>query len=82
VLEAPATTENAARVFHVFAAGQRAVEGTGHSHLQDSHHDQGIAFLRQALATYQRIGVPAARRVQDTLASHGSLTGQGRYTDG
>jgi hypothetical protein len=29
------------------------VEGTGHSHPQDSHHDQGIAFPRQALAIYQ-----------------------------
>jgi tetratricopeptide (TPR) repeat protein/transcriptional regulator with XRE-family HTH domain len=56
----------------------RALEGTGRSHLQDGHHDQGIAFLRQALAIYQRIGAPAARRVHDTLASHGSLTAQDR----
>jgi class 3 adenylate cyclase/tetratricopeptide (TPR) repeat protein len=54
----------------------RALEGTGRSHLRDGHHDQAIAFLRQALAIYQRIGAPAARRVRDTLASHGRLTGQ------
>ena len=55
----------------------RALEGTGHSHLQDGHHDEGIAFLRQALAIYQRIGAPAARRVHDTLASHSRPAGQG-----
>jgi len=56
----------------------RALEGTGRSHLQDACRDEGIAFLRQALAIYQRIGAPAARRVCDALASQGSLNGQGR----
>jgi len=30
----------------------------------------GAAHLRQALAIYQRIGAPAARRVQQTLQNH------------
>jgi tetratricopeptide (TPR) repeat protein/transcriptional regulator with XRE-family HTH domain len=54
----------------------RALEGTGRSHLHDGYHDEGIVFLRQALAIYQHIGAPATRRVRDTLASQGSLTGQ------
>ena len=45
----------------------RALEGIGRSHLRDGHPSQAAAFLRQALAIYQRIGTPAARRVQETL---------------
>jgi hypothetical protein len=67
-----------ARQFGVPLEEARALEGTGRSHLHDGDHDQAIVFLRQALAIYQRIGAPAARHVCDTLASHGSLTGQDR----
>ena len=56
----------------------RALEGIGRSHLHDGHDSEGTACLRQALAIYQRIGSPAARRVQQTLhdhhARHDSLT--------
>ena len=45
----------------------RALEGIGRSHLQDGHASEGTACLRQALAIYQRIGSPAADRVQQTL---------------
>jgi hypothetical protein len=45
----------------------RALEGIGRSHLQDGHNSQATACLRQALAIYQRIGAPAALRVQHTL---------------
>ena len=49
----------------------RALEGLGHSHLQDGHPGQAAAHLQQALAIYQRIGTPAARRVQQTIHNHG-----------
>ena len=49
----------------------RALEGIGHSHLQDGNPAEGAAHLRQALAIYQRIGTPAAQRVQETLRQHG-----------
>ena len=45
----------------------RALEGIGHSHLQDGNPSRAAAHLRQALAIYQRIGSPAARRVEDAL---------------
>ena len=48
----------------------RALEGLGHSHLHDSNPGQASAHLQQALAIYQRIGAPAARRVQQTMANH------------
>ena len=48
----------------------RALEGIGHSYLQDGTTDEGAAHLRQALAIYQRIGAPGARRVQETLLQH------------
>jgi Tetratricopeptide repeat len=48
----------------------RALEGIGHSHLQDGNPGEGIAHLKQALAIYQRIGAPRARRVQETLRQH------------
>jgi tetratricopeptide (TPR) repeat protein/transcriptional regulator with XRE-family HTH domain len=49
----------------------RALEGIGHSHLRDGDRTQAAAPLRDALATYQRLGSPAARRVEETLAQHG-----------
>jgi tetratricopeptide (TPR) repeat protein len=48
----------------------RALEGLGHSHLQDGHPGQAAAHLQQALTIYQRIGAPAARRVQQTIQNH------------
>jgi hypothetical protein len=45
----------------------RALEGTGRSHLRDGHASEGTACLEQALAIYQHIAAPAARRVQETL---------------
>jgi hypothetical protein len=50
----------------------RALEGIGHSHLQDGNHGEGIAHLKQALVIYRRIGTPGARRVQETLRQHAS----------
>ena len=47
-----------------------ALEGLGQSHLQDGDPGQAAAHLRQALTIYQRIGAPAARRVQKTLHDH------------
>jgi hypothetical protein len=48
----------------------RALEGIGRSHLQDSNPDQAATHLQQALAIYQRIGSPGARRVRETLRQH------------
>jgi len=48
--------------------GTRA--GGGHSHRQDGNPGEGLAHLKQALAIYQRIGTPRARRVQETLRQH------------
>jgi hypothetical protein len=48
----------------------RALEGIGHSHLQDGNPSEGIAHLTQALVIYQRIGTPGARRVQETIRQH------------
>jgi tetratricopeptide (TPR) repeat protein len=47
----------------------RALEGIGNSHLQEGNPSQAVAPLRQALTIYQRIGAPAAERVQETLRS-------------
>jgi hypothetical protein len=44
-----------------------ALEGIGHSHLRDGHPGEGTASQEQALAISQRIGSPAARRVEETL---------------
>jgi len=49
----------------------RALEGIGHSHLREGHPDQAAAQLLQALTIYQRMGVPAARRVRQALQDHG-----------
>jgi len=45
----------------------RALEGIGNSHLREGNPGHAAAHLRQALTIYQRIGAPAARRVQETL---------------
>ena len=49
----------------------RALEGIGQCHIQNDDPGQAAAYLRQALAIYQRIGAPHARRVQETLHRHG-----------
>jgi tetratricopeptide (TPR) repeat protein/transcriptional regulator with XRE-family HTH domain len=48
----------------------RALEGLGRSYIQKGDRAQAAAHLEQALAIYQRIGVPAAHRVQKTLEDH------------
>ncbi len=48
----------------------RALEGIGRS-LLGRDPAEAATRLRQALAIYQRIGVPDARRIQDTLTQHG-----------
>ena len=48
----------------------RALEGIGRCHLQDGHDQEGTTQLEQALAIYQRIGAPGARRVQQALSDH------------
>jgi tetratricopeptide (TPR) repeat protein/transcriptional regulator with XRE-family HTH domain len=49
----------------------RALEGIGHSYVRDGHAGEATAQLEQALTIYQRIGAPAARRVQETLLQLG-----------
>ena len=49
----------------------RALEGIGQSHVQEGNPSQAAATLRDALAIYQRIGSPAAGRVEETLRQHG-----------
>jgi tetratricopeptide (TPR) repeat protein len=48
----------------------RALEGLGQSHLQDANPGRADAYLQQALTIYQRIGAPAARRIQQTIQNH------------
>jgi transcriptional regulator with XRE-family HTH domain/tetratricopeptide (TPR) repeat protein len=48
----------------------RALEGLGQAHLLDGNPGEAAAQLRQALAIYQRIGAPAAWRVQETIQNH------------
>jgi len=48
----------------------RALEGLGRSHLQDGNLGEAAGHLQQAVTIYQRIGAPAARRVQKTLQRH------------
>jgi tetratricopeptide (TPR) repeat protein len=48
----------------------RALEGIGNTHLQEGNPAQAAAHLQQALTIYQRIGAPAAQRVQETLQNH------------
>ena len=59
-----------ARDFRVPLEEARALEGLGQTHIQDGNPGQAAAHLRQALTIYQRIGAPAARRVQETLHNH------------
>jgi hypothetical protein len=49
-----------------------ALDGIGRSLL---HEDpaEAAAYLREALAIYERIGSPDARRVKDTLSEHSLL---------
>jgi tetratricopeptide (TPR) repeat protein/transcriptional regulator with XRE-family HTH domain len=49
----------------------RALEGMGNSYLHDGNRTEAAPYLGQALAIYQRVGVPAAGRVQETLLRHG-----------
>lgn len=53
----------------------RALEGLGQAYLQDGNPGEAAAYLEQALSIYQRIGVQAARHVQETLHHHGLTTG-------
>ena len=76
-----------ARDFSAALEEARALEGLGQSHLQDGNPGQAAAHLRQALTIYQRIGAPAARRVQETLHNHRLASAlpvapPGRHTDG
>ncbi len=54
----------------------RALEGIGQCHVQNDDLGNGVAYLRRALAIYQRIGAPHARRLQEILAQPGQLTNQ------
>jgi class 3 adenylate cyclase/tetratricopeptide (TPR) repeat protein len=59
-----------ARGFGVPLEEARALEGIGRTFLgQDAA--EAAARLRQALAIYERIGVPGAQRVRDVLYEHG-----------
>jgi hypothetical protein len=49
----------------------RRLEGIGHSYLRVGNPAQAAAPLRDALAIYQRIGSPAAQRVEEALRQHG-----------
>jgi tetratricopeptide (TPR) repeat protein/transcriptional regulator with XRE-family HTH domain len=53
----------------------RALDGLGHGYLQDGDLGQAAAHLAQAFAIYQRIGVPAAQRVQKTIEEHALTPG-------
>ena len=48
----------------------RALEGLGRACLQDGNPGEAAEHLTQALKIYERIGLPAARRVQQTLQKH------------
>jgi Tfp pilus assembly protein PilF len=52
----------------------RALEGLGHCLLQDGKPGDAAAHWQQALTIYQRIGVPDALRIQETLRQHGITT--------
>ena len=53
----------------------RALEGIGHSYLQDGDPSQATIHLQQALALDQRIGSPDARRVYEALSQYGLQQG-------
>jgi tetratricopeptide (TPR) repeat protein/transcriptional regulator with XRE-family HTH domain len=59
-----------ARDLHAPLEEARALEGLGQTHLQDGNPGRAAAHLRQALMIYQRVGAPAARRVQETIQTH------------
>jgi tetratricopeptide (TPR) repeat protein len=48
----------------------RALEGTGRSLLSDNTEEAAV-HLRRALAVYEEIGAPGARRIRDALNEHG-----------
>ena len=48
----------------------RALEGIGNSYLRDGNPSQAAAHLQQALTIYRRIGVPGAKRIEETLRHH------------
>jgi class 3 adenylate cyclase/tetratricopeptide (TPR) repeat protein len=48
----------------------RALEGTGHTFLPDNP-EEASAYLRRALAIYQKLGTPGAQRIQNVLNDHG-----------
>ncbi len=58
-----------ARKIGTLLEAARALEGIGQSHLQDGNSSQATAHLREALAIHQRIGSPAAQRVQKHCAN-------------
>ena len=49
----------------------RALEGIGQCDIQDGNRADGTEYLRQALAIYQRIGVPGIHRIREYLRDHG-----------
>jgi len=49
----------------------RALDGLGHNFLHSGDRDRAASHLALALTIYQRIGVPAARRVQMTIHEQG-----------
>ncbi len=49
----------------------RALEGIGRSYLHNGDRDQAAEHLLQAVAIYERLGVPGARRVQQTVKDEG-----------
>ena len=53
---------------HVPLEEARALEGIGRCLFRASNPDDGTARMRQALAIYQRLGVPEAKRVSTMLA--------------
>src|SRR5262249_22163136 len=48
----------------------RALEGIGNTYLREGNPAQAAAHLQRALTIYQRMGAPAAQRVQETLQNH------------
>ncbi|MEV0733974.1 tetratricopeptide repeat protein [Polymorphospora sp. NPDC050346] len=56
-----------ARRIHTPAHEARALEGIGHCALRQGHHDEGHAYLRDALTIYQRINSPHTTRVEAAL---------------
>ena len=60
-----------ARTISVPLEEARALEGIGHCHMQNDDPGNGAAYLRQALAIYQRIAAPSTRRLQEILAQRG-----------